>query len=86
MEYAEDRGGAGHFQVGTRGLHLELTFDPKEDVAAPFINKGAKPKLAILREQGVNSHVEMSYVNALAGFETFDVHMSDLQTGRARLA
>jgi phosphoribosylformylglycinamidine synthase len=70
---------------GDRGLHLELSFDPKEDVAAPFINKGAKPKLAILREQGVNSHVEMSYVNALAGFETFDVHMSDLQTGRARL-
>ncbi len=44
-----------------------------------------RPKLAILREQGVNSHVEMSYANHLAGFDTFDVHMSDLQAGRARL-
>ncbi|WP_127996644.1 phosphoribosylformylglycinamidine synthase [Piscinibacter defluvii] len=66
------------------GLHLHLSFDPAEDVAAPFLNL-AKPKLAILREQGVNSQVEMSYVLAKAGFETFDVHMSDLQAGRARL-
>ncbi|HJV95944.1 MAG TPA: phosphoribosylformylglycinamidine synthase subunit PurQ, partial [Albitalea sp.] len=66
------------------GLHLQLTFDPADDIAAPFITK-ARPKLAILREQGVNSHVEMSYAMALAGFDTFDVHMSDLQTGRARL-
>ncbi|MBK7530265.1 phosphoribosylformylglycinamidine synthase [Piscinibacter sp.] len=66
------------------GLHLQLSFDPAEDVATPFIAK-AKPKLAILREQGVNSHVEMSYAMAKAGFETFDVHMSDLQSGRARL-
>ncbi len=66
------------------GLHVHLTFDPAEDIAAPFIAK-AKPKLAILREQGVNSHVEMSYSMALAGFETYDVHMSDLQAGRARL-
>ncbi|MED5619408.1 phosphoribosylformylglycinamidine synthase [Ideonella sp. BN130291] len=68
------------------GLHLHLTFDPKEDVAAPFIATGVRPKLAILREQGVNSHVEMSYAMALAGFDTFDVHMSDLQAGRANLA
>ncbi|WP_425259918.1 phosphoribosylformylglycinamidine synthase [Rubrivivax sp. RP6-9] len=67
------------------GLHLHLTFEPAEDVAAPFIG-GAKPKVAILREQGVNSHLEMSYAMHLAGFETFDVHMSDLQAGRARLA
>lgn len=66
------------------GLHLHLSFDPADDVAAPFIAK-AKPKVAILREQGVNSHVEMSYAMAKAGFETFDVHMSDLQSGRARL-
>lgn len=66
------------------GLHLHLGFDPAEDVAAPFLNL-AKPKLAILREQGVNSQVEMSYALAKAGFETFDVHMSDLQAGRARL-
>ncbi|HEV7915290.1 MAG TPA: phosphoribosylformylglycinamidine synthase, partial [Albitalea sp.] len=66
------------------GLHLQLSFDPRDDVAAPFIGK-ARPKLAILREQGVNSHVEMSYAMAKAGFDTFDVHMSDLQAGRARL-
>jgi phosphoribosylformylglycinamidine synthase len=66
------------------GLHVHLTFDPHEDTAAPAL-KLTKPKVAILREQGVNSHVEMSYAMALAGFETFDVHMSDLQAGRARL-
>ena len=47
--------------------------------------KTTRPKLAILREQGVNSHIEMSYSMDQAGFDTFDVHMSDLQTGRARL-
>jgi len=66
------------------GLHVHLTFDPKEDVAAPFINT-ARPKMAILREQGVNSHVEMSYAMSKAGFDTYDVHMSDLQSGRAVL-
>ena len=66
------------------GLQVQLTFDPAENVAAPFINK-TRPKLAILREQGVNSHIEMSYAMAQAGFDTFDVHMSDLQAGRARL-
>ena len=67
------------------GLHVHLTFDPTEDVAAPFINV-TKPKVAILREQGVNSHLEMAYAMAKAGFDTFDVHMSDLQAGRANLA
>ena len=66
------------------GLQVAPSFDPAEDVAAPFLNL-AKPKVAILREQGVNSHVEMSYAMAQAGFETYDVHMSDLQAGRARL-
>ncbi|MDE2402755.1 MAG: phosphoribosylformylglycinamidine synthase [Burkholderiales bacterium] len=66
------------------GMHVSLSFDPKEDVAAPFINK-SRPKVAILREQGVNSQVEMSYAMAQGGFDTFDVHMSDLQAGRARL-
>ncbi len=63
------------------GLHLHLTFDPLE---APAVHR-TRPKLAILREQGVNSQVEMSYALAQAGFDTFDVHMSDLQAGRARL-
>jgi phosphoribosylformylglycinamidine synthase len=67
------------------GLHTQLSFDASENVAAPFINSGARPKMAILREQGVNSHVETSYVFDQAGFEAYDVHMSDLQSGRARL-
>jgi len=66
------------------GLHLHLSFDPAGDVAAPFVG-GAKPKLAILREQGVNSQLEMAYALSSAGFDTCDVHMSDLQAGRARL-
>ena len=66
------------------GLHVHLTFDPADDIAAPFLHS-ARPKVAILREQGVNSHVETSYALHQAGFDTFDVHMSDLQTGRARL-
>jgi phosphoribosylformylglycinamidine synthase len=72
-------------QTEDPGRHVQLSFDPSEDVAAPFINAGARPKLAILREQGVNSHVEMSYAMALAGFDTYDVHMSDLQSGAATL-
>jgi len=78
---------AEHEAVGRTddpGLHVQLTFDASVDVAAPFIHT-ARPKLAILREQGVNSHLEMSYAMAKAGFDTFDVHMSDLQSGRARL-
>ncbi|MCZ2292035.1 MAG: phosphoribosylformylglycinamidine synthase [Burkholderiales bacterium] len=67
------------------GLHLHLSFDPAEDIAAPMIAKGARPAVAILREQGVNSAVEMSWALARAGFDAFDVHMTDLQAGRARL-
>ncbi|GAB1386738.1 phosphoribosylformylglycinamidine synthase [Melaminivora sp.] len=67
------------------GLHLHLTFDPADDVAAPYLNL-AKPRVAVLREQGVNSHVEMAYAFTEAGFEAHDVHMSDLQAGRADLA
>ena len=67
------------------GLHQVLGFDPAEDIAAPFIATGARPKVAILREQGVNSHLEMAWAFAEAGFDAHDVHMSDLQTGRARL-
>jgi len=68
------------------GLHWAPSFDPAEDVAAPFLNMGARPKVAILREQGVNSHVETSHAFALAGFDAHDVHMSDLQSGGAQLA
>jgi len=72
------------------GLHSALSFDPSEDVAAPFVARGARPRVAILREQGVNSHLEMAWAFAAAGFDAHDVHMSDLQGGpagpRARLA
>jgi phosphoribosylformylglycinamidine synthase len=72
-------------RVDDPGLHWHPGFDVAEDVAAPFIHTAARPAVAILREQGVNSHVEMSYAMHAAGFDTFDVHMSDLQAGRARL-
>jgi len=68
------------------GMHVQLTFDPLDNVAAPYIATGARPRVAVLREQGVNSHVEMAYTFTEAGFEAFDVHMTDLQTGRADLA
>ncbi len=70
--------------VDDPGLHVAPSFDANEDIAAPFLNL-ARPKVAILREQGVNSHLEMSYAMARSGFEAYDVHMSDLQAGRARL-
>ena len=62
------------------GLHVHLTFDVTAAMAAPAVHT-TRPKMAILREQGVNSHVEMSHAMHLAGFETYDVHMSDLQAG-----
>ncbi|KXS49433.1 MAG: phosphoribosylformylglycinamidine synthase, partial [Marinobacter sp. T13-3] len=67
------------------GLSAELTFDINEDVAAPFINTGARPKVAVLREQGVNGQVEMAAAFDRAGFEAVDVHMSDLLSGRITL-
>src|SRR5690606_21469962 len=68
------------------GLHVAPTFAPVEDVAAPYLNLGARPRVAILREQGVNSHVETAFAFDRAGFDTFDVHMTDLQAGRFDLA
>src|SRR5690606_14283291 len=67
------------------GLHVSLRFDPAEDIAAPFISSGARPKVAVLREQGVNSHVEMAAAFTRAGFDAYDVHMTDLFAGRHRL-
>jgi phosphoribosylformylglycinamidine synthase len=68
------------------GLHWLPSFDVNADVAAPFIQTGVRPKVAILREQGVNSHVEMAYAMSQAGFDSFDVHMSDLQAGAVDLS
>ena len=67
-------------------LFADLKFDVNEDIAAPFINSGAKPKIAILREQGVNGQIEMAAAFTRAGFDAYDVHMSDLMAGRVHLA
>ncbi|MDX1654076.1 MAG: phosphoribosylformylglycinamidine synthase [Candidatus Competibacteraceae bacterium] len=68
------------------GLSPRLTFELTEDVAAPFIVKGARPRVAILREQGVNGHNEMAAAFHLAGFQAVDVHMSDILAGNLGLA
>jgi len=70
---------------GASGLKPRLGFEPGEDVAAPFIATGARPKVAILREQGVNGQIEMANIFERAGFDAFDVHMSDLIEGRTQL-
>ena len=68
-----------------KGISPVVPFDMKEDVAAPYINTGVRPRVAILREQGSNSHVETAYVMHRAGFEAADVHMTDLMEGRKAL-
>ncbi|MGH8282354.1 MAG: phosphoribosylformylglycinamidine synthase [Gammaproteobacteria bacterium] len=68
------------------GLHVRLNFDPGEDVAAPFINKGLRPRVAVLREQGVNGQTEMAAAFDRAGFAAVDVHMTDIISGRVSLA
>ena len=84
----EERAAARRFDAP--GLRPQLTFDPAEDVAAPCIDKlfnigGARPRIAILREQGINSQIETAVAFDRAGFTAVDVHMSDLIAGRARL-
>jgi phosphoribosylformylglycinamidine synthase len=68
------------------GMTQKLCFDPQLDIAAPFIATGIRPRVAILREQGVNSHIETAYVMHQAGFAAVDVHMSDLLAGRCNLS
>ncbi len=68
------------------GLVVEPTFDPTDDVALPYLSTGVRPTVAVLREQGVNSHVETAFMLDRAGFDAYDVHMTDLQSGRADLA
>lgn len=67
------------------GLSAKLTFDPSEDICAPYIASGVRPRIAILREQGVNGHVEMAAAFDRAGFAAVDVHMSDILAGRTTL-
>jgi len=68
------------------GISPKLAFDPTDDVAAPFIAKGARPRVAVLREQGVNGQAEMAAAFTRAGFDAVDVHMSDLAERRIKLA
>jgi phosphoribosylformylglycinamidine synthase len=68
------------------GLSLALSFDPGDNIAAPYIGRGARPQVAILREQGVNGQVEMAAAFDRAGFAAVDVHMSDILGGRVALA
>jgi phosphoribosylformylglycinamidine synthase len=79
----EERDAARRFDAP--GLKPVLAFDPSEDVSMPYIATGARPQVAILREQGVNGQVEMASAFERAGFRAFDVHMSDLIAGRVRL-
>ena len=68
------------------GLSPVVTFDPAADVSAPYVSRGARPAIAILREQGVNGQVEMAAAFDRAGFAACDIHMSDLIAGRASLS
>jgi phosphoribosylformylglycinamidine synthase len=68
------------------GLHARLSFDINQDIAAPYINTGIRPAVAVLREQGVNGQVEMAAAFDRAGFRAIDVHMSDLIAGRIDLS
>jgi phosphoribosylformylglycinamidine synthase len=79
----QERAAARRFDAP--GLQPKLSFDPAEDVAAPYLNLGVKPRVAILREQGVNGQVEMAAAFDRAGFAAVDVHMSDLIAGRIGL-
>jgi phosphoribosylformylglycinamidine synthase len=71
---------------GDEGISPRLAFDPAVDTAAPYIGLDSRPRVAILRDQGVNGQVEMAAAFTRAGFDAFDVHMTDLQSGRHRLA
>jgi phosphoribosylformylglycinamidine synthase len=77
---------AALFDADDPGLSTSLTYSVSEDIAAPFIATGARPRVAVLREQGVNGQYEMAAAFERAGFDAFDVHMSDVLGGRVDLA
>lgn len=68
------------------GLHIMIAWNHNQDIAAPCIARGVKPRIAILREQGVNGQVEMAAAFDRAGFAAIDVHMSDIMSGDRSLA
>jgi len=67
------------------GLHASLCYEQDEDIAAPYIRLGHRPRIAILREQGVNGQIEMGAAFHRAGFDAIDVHMSDILSGALTL-
>ncbi len=67
------------------GLKVKMTYDINESISAPYLNTGIKPKIAILREQGINGHVEMAAAFTQAGFDAYDVHMSEILSGKTSL-
>ena len=73
-------------QAQDPGLHASLTYDPADNVAAPYIARHERPAVAIVREQGVNSQTEMAAAFTRAGFDAYDVHMTDILAGRVSLA
>ncbi|QLF92619.1 phosphoribosylformylglycinamidine synthase [Pseudomonas sp. ABC1] len=75
----------GLLEEDNPGLHARLTFEVSEDIAAPYIKRGERPRVAVLREQGVNGQVEMAAAFDRAGFAAVDVHMSDILAGRVSL-
>ncbi|RKZ49914.1 MAG: phosphoribosylformylglycinamidine synthase [Gammaproteobacteria bacterium] len=68
------------------GLFVDITFNADEQIHAPYVNSGAKPRMAVLREQGVNGQVEMAAAFHHAEFECIDLHMSDIISGSVSLA
>jgi phosphoribosylformylglycinamidine synthase len=76
---------AQHADAGDPGLRYAPSFDVNDDIAAPFIASGKRPRVAVLREQGVNGQVEMAAAFDAAGFAAVDVHMSDILSGRLSL-
>ena len=71
--------------MATTASRRDLLFNPADDIAAPYVALGAKQKVAILRDQGVNGQIEMAAAFTRAGFDAYDVHMTDLQSGRYTL-
>lgn len=74
------------FDKNNTGLFVDVTFDADQKIHAPYINGDAKPKIAILREQGVNGHIEMAAAFHHAEFQCVNVHMSDIIEGRLSLS
>ncbi|MBT8768235.1 phosphoribosylformylglycinamidine synthase [Metapseudomonas boanensis] len=83
--YCADQEFDGLLDEDNPGLSVKLSYDVNQDIAAPYIKKGVRPQVAILREQGVNGQVEMAAAFDRAGFAAIDVHMSDILGGRVSL-